>query len=142
MLYPGNAVSKLLYFGLNTHDFSACQQTGACIADESLELHGGGVRGEVDVMGPPMLITYRLQGLDGEATERIIEHLVEPAAEQQEPEQEYSVARLLADQGPSGGALPCYVLPCALPLPLPGPCLALPLTQAPAPLLYPLQTQH
>lgn len=85
------------------------------------------MRGEVDVMGPPMLITYRLQGLDGEATERIIEHLVEPAAEQQEPEQEYSVARLLADQGPSGlalailpcpacPALHCPDLPCAPPL--------------------------
>ena len=67
---------------------------------------GGGVRGEMDVMGPPMLVTYRLQGLDGEATERMIEHLVEPAAEQQEPEQEFSVARVLADQGPSGLALP------------------------------------
>ena len=64
------------------------------------------MRGEVDVMGPPMLVTYRLQGLDGEATERMIEHLVEPAAEQQEPEQEYTVARVLADQGPSGLALP------------------------------------
>ena len=67
---------------------------------------GGGVRGEVDVVGPPMLVTYRLQGLDGEATERMIEHLVEPAAEQQEPEQEYTVARVLADAGPSGLALP------------------------------------
>ena len=60
----------------------------------------------MEVMGPPMLVTYRLQGLDGEATERIIEHLVEPAAEQQEPEQEYAVARVLADQGPSGLAVP------------------------------------
>ena len=69
-------------------------------------MQGGGVRGEVDGMGPPMQVTYRLQGLDGEATERMIEHLVEPASEKQEPEQEYSVARLLADQGPTGLALP------------------------------------
>ena len=60
----------------------------------------------MEVMGPPMLVTYRLQGLDGEATERMIEHLVEPTAEQQEPEQEYAVARVLADQDPSGLALP------------------------------------
>ena len=60
----------------------------------------------MEVVGPPMLVTYRLQGLDGEATERMIEHLVEPAAEQQEPEQEYTVARVLAGQGPSGLALP------------------------------------
>lgn len=76
----------------------------ACTADEGLEIQGGvgGGRDEVEVMGPPMLVTYRLQGLDGEATERMIEHLVEPAAEQQEPEQEYSVARVLAHQGASG----------------------------------------
>ncbi|KAL0024070.1 hypothetical protein WJX79_002966 [Trebouxia sp. C0005] len=59
-------------------------------------------RGEVDVMGPPMVVTYRLQGLDGEATERMIEHLAEPASEQQEAEQEYDVARVLADQAASG----------------------------------------
>ena len=47
-----------------------------------------------------------LQGLDGEATERIVEHLAEPAAEQQEPEEEYAVARVLANQSPSGLALP------------------------------------
>ena len=44
----------------------------------------------------------RLQGLDGEATERMIEHLAEPASEQQEAEQEYAVARVLADQAASG----------------------------------------
>ena len=43
-----------------------------------------------------------LQGLDGEATERMIEHLAEPASEQQEAEQEYDVARVLADQAASG----------------------------------------
>jgi hypothetical protein len=43
-----------------------------------------------------------LQGLDGEATERMIEHLAEPASEQQEAEQEYAVARVLADQAASG----------------------------------------
>ena len=68
---------------------------------------GAAGRGEVDVMGPPMLVTYRLQGLDGEATERMIEHLAEPAAEQQEPEQEYAVARVLAEQGSAGWPLSC-----------------------------------
>jgi len=43
-----------------------------------------------------------LQGLDGEATERMIEHLAEPASEQQEAEQEYAVARVLAEQAASG----------------------------------------
>ena len=59
----------------------------------------------------PMVCTHRLQylqGLDGEATERMVEHLAEPAAEQQEPEEEYAVARVLADQGPSGLALPSH----------------------------------
>ncbi len=46
-----------------------------------------------------------LQGLDGEATERMIEHLAEPASEQQEAEQEYAVARVLADRGASGALL-------------------------------------
>ena len=46
-----------------------------------------------------------LQGLDGEATERMIEHLAEPASEQQEAEEEYAVARVLADQAASGASL-------------------------------------
>ena len=46
-----------------------------------------------------------LQGLDGEATERMIEHLAEPASKQQEAEEEYAVARVLADQAASGASL-------------------------------------
>ena len=40
----------------------------------------------------------------------MIEHLAEPASEQQEPEEEYAVARVLADQGPSGAPF-CLCLP-------------------------------
>lgn len=32
-----------------------------CSADEGVEVQGGAVRGEMDVMGPPMVVTYRLQ---------------------------------------------------------------------------------
>ena len=50
-----------------------------------------------------------MQGLDGEATERMIEHLAEPASEQQEPEQEYAVAKVLAEDAPSGHHPSAYV---------------------------------
>ena len=47
-----------------------------------------------------------LQGLDGEATEPITEQLREPAAEEQDPEQQFAVARVLAqpvEQGADSG---------------------------------------
>ena len=47
-----------------------------------------------------------VQGLDGEATEPITEQLREPAAEEQDPEQQFAVARVLAqpvEQGVDSG---------------------------------------
>ena len=56
-----------------------------------------------------------LQGLDGEATERMVEQLTEPASEQQEPEAEFKVAAVLLESTPTGlkqQALPCHkILP-------------------------------
>lgn len=43
-----------------------------------------------------------LQGLDGEATEPMVERLTEPASEQQEPEAEFKVAAVLAESTPTG----------------------------------------
>jgi len=41
---------------------------------------------------PPMTVTYRLQGLDGEATEPMIKELEEDREESQDPEVEFAIA--------------------------------------------------
>ncbi|GAB2232789.1 hypothetical protein Drorol1_Dr00011846 [Drosera rotundifolia] len=41
---------------------------------------------------PPMIVTYRLQGLDGEATEPMIKELEEDREESQDPEVEFAIA--------------------------------------------------
>ncbi|KAK9817780.1 hypothetical protein WJX72_002069 [[Myrmecia] bisecta] len=61
-------------------------------------------RSELDVIGPPMPITYRLQGLDGEATEPMISQLQEPNAQALDPETDFAVADVLAS--PQLDALP------------------------------------
>ena len=59
-----------------------------------------------------------LQGLDGEATEPITEQLREPAAEEQDPEQQFAVARVLAqpvEQGADSGE-PLHDINCFIKL--------------------------
>ena len=41
---------------------------------------------------PPMAVTYRLQGLDGEATEPIVESLPDNESEARDPEEEFAIA--------------------------------------------------
>ncbi|KAF7130273.1 hypothetical protein RHSIM_Rhsim10G0059600 [Rhododendron simsii] len=48
---------------------------------------------------PPMTVTYRLQGLDGEATERMIKELEEDREESQDPEVEFSIAGAVRECG-------------------------------------------
>lgn len=43
-----------------------------------------------------MVIVYRLQGLDGEATEEIIEALNDDAGEQRDPEDEYKITTIMS----------------------------------------------
>lgn len=51
-----------------------------------------------NVGGPPMLVTYRLQGLDGEATEPMVSELEEVAGHEADPQEEYAVAAVLAEE--------------------------------------------
>uniref|UniRef100_A0A6N2MZV9 Auxin transport protein BIG n=1 Tax=Salix viminalis TaxID=40686 RepID=A0A6N2MZV9_SALVM len=48
---------------------------------------------------PPMTVTYRLQGLDGEATEPMIKELEEDREESQDPEVEFAIAGAVRDCG-------------------------------------------
>jgi E3 ubiquitin-protein ligase UBR4 len=48
---------------------------------------------------PPMTITYRLQGLDGEATEPMIKELDEDREESQDPEVEFKIAGAVRECG-------------------------------------------
>ncbi|GAB2300127.1 hypothetical protein Dimus_038603 [Dionaea muscipula] len=48
---------------------------------------------------PPMIVTYRLQGLDGEATEPLIKDLEEDREESQDPEVEFGIAGAVRDYG-------------------------------------------
>ncbi|KAK4765976.1 hypothetical protein SAY87_007618 [Trapa incisa] len=48
---------------------------------------------------PPMTVTYRLQGLDGEATEPMIKELEEDREESQDPEVEFSIAGAVQEYG-------------------------------------------
>eukprot|EP00741_Cyanophora_paradoxa_P010498 tig00000158_g10151.t1 len=47
-----------------------------------------------------MVVTYRLQGLDGEATEPIVDALEDTAGPERDPEEEFAAAAVMA---PSGG---------------------------------------
>ncbi|GMH20638.1 hypothetical protein Nepgr_022479 [Nepenthes gracilis] len=48
---------------------------------------------------PPMIVTYRLQGLDGEATEPMIKELEEDREESQDPEVEFAIAGAIRECG-------------------------------------------
>lgn len=48
---------------------------------------------------PPMTVTYRLQGLDGEATEPMIKELEEEREESQDPEVEFAIAGAVRECG-------------------------------------------
>ncbi|KAI4346740.1 hypothetical protein L6164_007612 [Bauhinia variegata] len=48
---------------------------------------------------PPMNVTYRLQGLDGEATEPMIKELEEDREESQDPEVEFAIAGAVCEYG-------------------------------------------
>ncbi|KAF9624456.1 hypothetical protein IFM89_011464 [Coptis chinensis] len=48
---------------------------------------------------PPMTVTYRLQGLDGEATEPMIKELEEDREETQDPEVEFAIAGAVREYG-------------------------------------------
>ncbi|CBI16927.3 unnamed protein product, partial [Vitis vinifera] len=48
---------------------------------------------------PPMTVTYRLQGLDGEATEPMIKELEEDREESQDPEVEFAIAGAVQEYG-------------------------------------------
>ncbi|XP_057963954.1 auxin transport protein BIG isoform X2 [Malania oleifera] len=48
---------------------------------------------------PPMTVTYRLQGLDGEATEPMIKDLEEDREESQDPEVEFAIAGAVREYG-------------------------------------------
>ncbi|KAJ4833094.1 hypothetical protein Tsubulata_001074 [Turnera subulata] len=48
---------------------------------------------------PPMTVTYRLQGLDGEATEPMIKELEEDREESQDPEVEFAIAGAVREFG-------------------------------------------
>ncbi|KAL8161170.1 hypothetical protein V2J09_012659 [Rumex salicifolius] len=48
---------------------------------------------------PPMIVTYRLQGLDGEATEPMIKELEEDREESQDPEVEFAIAGAVKEYG-------------------------------------------
>lgn len=48
---------------------------------------------------PPMIVTYRLQGLDGEATEPMIKELEEDREESQDPEVEFAIAGAVREYG-------------------------------------------
>lgn len=48
---------------------------------------------------PPMTVTYRLQGLDGEATEPMIKELEDDREEDQDPELEFAIAGVMQECG-------------------------------------------
>ncbi|XVF71321.1 hypothetical protein PTKIN_Ptkin12aG0027900 [Pterospermum kingtungense] len=64
-------------------------QSSSVVANSSM-LSSGAVTSTRDC--PPMIVTYRLQGLDGEATEPMIKELEEDREESQDPEVEFAIA--------------------------------------------------
>ncbi|WCJ25516.1 auxin transport protein (BIG) [Euphorbia peplus] len=67
---------------------STSQSSGA-MSNSSLISSSGMTQGRDS---PPMTVTYRLQGLDGEATEPMIKELEEDREESQDPEIEFAIA--------------------------------------------------
>ncbi|KAK9837553.1 hypothetical protein WJX74_000015 [Apatococcus lobatus] len=54
-------------------------------------------RADQEPIGPAMIVTFRLQGLDGEATEPMVNELKEQEATEAGSEEEFAVARALLD---------------------------------------------
>jgi hypothetical protein len=50
----------------------------------------------IDLADVPMIVTYRLTGLDGEATENKVDSLPDPVAEVIDPERQYAITAVLA----------------------------------------------
>ncbi|KAK9116429.1 hypothetical protein Sjap_015376 [Stephania japonica] len=73
----------------------SCNQSGST-ANSAL-LSSGGFTAVRDC--PPMTVTYRLQGLDGEATEPMIKELEEEREETQDPEVEFAIAGAVREYG-------------------------------------------
>ncbi|XVE72276.1 hypothetical protein DITRI_Ditri11bG0026400 [Diplodiscus trichospermus] len=71
-------------------------QSSSAIANSSL-ISSGAVTSTRDC--PPMIVTYRLQGLDGEATEPMIKELEEDREESQDPEVEFAIAGAVREFG-------------------------------------------
>ncbi|GAV60100.1 ZZ domain-containing protein/E3_UbLigase_R4 domain-containing protein [Cephalotus follicularis] len=71
-------------------------QSSSAIGNSSL-LASGTVTSARDC--PPMTVTYRLQGLDGEATEPMIKELEEDREESQDPEVEFAIAGAVHEFG-------------------------------------------
>ncbi|XP_022727915.1 auxin transport protein BIG-like isoform X2 [Durio zibethinus] len=69
-------------------------QSSSAIANSSL-LSSGPITSARDCS--PMIVTYRLQGLDGEATEPMIKELEEDREESQDPEVEFAIAGAVRD---------------------------------------------
>lgn len=70
---------------------------GRSAASESEADEDEAAESEHGMEGPPMVVTYRLAGLDGEATEPMLDALVDPEAEgDADPEAVYGVTRALA----------------------------------------------
>jgi hypothetical protein len=60
---------------------------------------GGGTGAGPRSPPPPMVVVYRLQGLDGEATEPIVETLGEEQGDNLEPEVQYGLSAVVGDEG-------------------------------------------
>ena len=56
-------------------------------------------QGYAEGSSSPMVVIYRLQGLDGEATEPIVETLEEEGSEEQDPEAEFAIADVVGETG-------------------------------------------
>jgi hypothetical protein len=46
-----------------------------------------------------MVVIYRLQGLDGEATEEIVESLPDDAGQEKDPEEEFKLTAVMSECG-------------------------------------------
>ncbi|KAL3677862.1 hypothetical protein R1sor_020818 [Riccia sorocarpa] len=74
---------------------SHSQAATAGVPSSILSAAGAGASKEC----PPMTVTYRLQGLDGEATEPMIKELEEDREESQDPEVEFAIAGVMRECG-------------------------------------------
>ncbi|XP_022771848.1 auxin transport protein BIG-like isoform X2 [Durio zibethinus] len=91
LLVAGNIISLDLSIGQVYEQVwkKSNSQSSSAIANSSL-LSSSAVTANRDC--PPMIVTYRLQGLDGEATEPMIKELEEDREESQDPEVEFAIA--------------------------------------------------